>query len=162
MGVHENQEQDREQGREPVVGSVPSGSIAGVGRRIGATLVDTILFAPVFLGMSVVFGTYTVGGGRVEFNLNGFPFVLFVLIYFLYYGLFEAWRGQTVGKMVFGTRVVRQDTGEVPGAGAVAARTLLRLFDSIFFYLVAFVAVLVSPRNQRLGDMAAGTLVVRK
>ena len=156
MGVH------GEQGRESVVGSVPSEGVAGIGRRIGATLVDGVLFAPVFLGMSVVFGTYAVGGGQVEFNLTGLPFALFVLTYLLYYGLFETWRGQTVGKMVLGIRVVRRDTGEVPGAGAVAVRTLLRLLDALFFYLVAFVAVLASSRNQRLGDMAAGTLVVRK
>ncbi len=162
MGVHGDQGQDREQAREPGAESVPSESIAGVGRRIGATLVDGVLFAPVFLGMSVAFGTYTIGGGRVEFNLDGFPFWIFVLTYLFYCGLLEAWRGQTVGKIVFGIRVVRRNTGEVPGAGAVAVRALVRLVDASLFYLVAFIAALISPRNQRFGDQAARTLVVRR
>jgi uncharacterized RDD family membrane protein YckC len=38
----------------------------------------------------------------------------------------------------------------------------LRIIDGLFFYLVAFVAVLASGKNQRLGDMVANTLVVRK
>jgi uncharacterized RDD family membrane protein YckC len=38
---------------------------------------------------------------------------------------------------------------------------LLRIVDGLFSYLVAFIAVLISGKNQRLGDMAAHTLVVR-
>ncbi|MGI8539921.1 MAG: RDD family protein [Rubrobacteraceae bacterium] len=64
--------------------------------------------------------------------------------------------------MVAGIKVVREGTGEAPGLGKAAIRTVLRIVDGLFFYLVAFVMVLVSGKNQRLGDMAAGTLVVRK
>jgi uncharacterized RDD family membrane protein YckC len=46
--------------------------------------------------------------------------------------------------------------------GAATIRTLLRLVDGLFGYLVGFVVVLASDKNQRLGDMAAKTLVVRK
>ena len=49
-----------------------------------------------------------------------------------------------------------------PGLGGATTRPLLRLIDGLFGYLVAFIAVLVSRKNQRLGDMAAHTLVVRK
>ena len=44
---------------------------------------------------------------------------------------------------------------------AAAARTLLRLVDGLFSYAVAFVVALASDKRQRLGDMAAHTLVVR-
>jgi uncharacterized RDD family membrane protein YckC len=64
--------------------------------------------------------------------------------------------------MLFGIKVVREDTGEVPGLKAATVRTLLRIVDGLFSYLVAFVAVLVSGKRQRLGDMAAHTLVVHK
>jgi len=64
--------------------------------------------------------------------------------------------------MLLGIKVVREDNGEVPGLGAATIRTLLRIIDGLFSYLVAFVAVLVSAKRQRLGDMAAHTLVVRK
>jgi uncharacterized RDD family membrane protein YckC len=49
----------------------------------------------------------------------------------------------------------------VPGVRAAAIRSVLRLVDGLFSYLVAFIAVLASAKNQRLGDMAAHTLVVR-
>ncbi|QIN84728.1 hypothetical protein GBA63_20295 [Rubrobacter tropicus] len=63
--------------------------------------------------------------------------------------------------MLLGIRVVREGGG-TPGLRAAVVRTALRLVDSLFGYLVAFVTVLVSGKNQRLGDMAAHTLVVRR
>ena len=73
----------------------------------------------------------------------------------------EGYLGQTLGKMLLGIKVVREDTGGVPGLKAAVIRTLLRIVDG-FSYLVAFVAVLASQKNRHLGDMAAHTLVVRK
>ena len=68
---------------------------------------------------------------------------------------------QTVGKMLLGIKVVREDNGEIPGLGAI--RTVLRIVDVLpFAYLVGFIAVPISSKNQRLGDMAANILVVRK
>jgi uncharacterized RDD family membrane protein YckC len=64
--------------------------------------------------------------------------------------------------MLLGIKVVREDNGEVPGLGGATIRTLLRIVDGIFNYLVAFITVLISGKNQRFGDMAAHTLVVRK
>jgi uncharacterized RDD family membrane protein YckC len=85
-----------------------------------------------------------------------------LVIYLLYYTLLEGYLGQTVGKMLLGIKVVREDTGEVPGIGAAAIRNVLRVVDGLFGYLVGFIAVLASSKRQRLGDMAAHTLVVRK
>ena len=76
--------------------------------------------------------------------------------------MMEGYLGQTLGKMLLGIKVVRENTGGVPGLKAAAIRTVLRIVDGFFSYLVAFVAVLASRKNQRLGDMAAHTLVVRK
>ncbi|MDQ4001563.1 MAG: RDD family protein, partial [Actinomycetota bacterium] len=73
----------------------------------------------------------------------------------------EGYWGQTLGKKLLGIKVVREDTGAVPGVRAAAIRSVLRLVDGLFSYLVAFIAVLASAKNQRLGDMAAHTLVVR-
>jgi uncharacterized RDD family membrane protein YckC len=57
--------------------------------------------------------------------------------------------------------VVRADGGRV-GYGAAFVRTALRLVDFLpFAYLVAAIAVTMTPRNQRVGDLAAGTVVVR-
>jgi uncharacterized RDD family membrane protein YckC len=62
---------------------------------------------------------------------------------------------------VVGIKVVAEATGQAPGITAAAIRTLLRLVDGLFCYTVAFVTVLASAKRQRLGDMAARTLVVR-
>jgi uncharacterized RDD family membrane protein YckC len=59
-------------------------------------------------------------------------------------------------------KVVREDNGEVPGLGAATIRTVLRLVDGLFSYLVAFITEMISGKRQRLGDMAAHTLVVHK
>lgn len=132
------------------------------GRRVLATIVDAIVFSVFFWVMSMLFGTTTAEGGQVGFSLGGLPSLLSFIVVFAYYMLLEGYLGQTLGKMLLGIKVVREDNGDVPGLGAAALRTLLRIIDGLFFYLVAFVSVLASQKNRRLGDMVAHTLVVRK
>ena len=105
---------------------------------------------------------YDGGPANWSGSLPAFWSVVYGVLIVLYYILLEGYRGQTVGKMLLGIKVVREDNGEVPGLGAATIRTLLRIIDGIFSYVVAFVTVLISRKNQRLGDMAAHTLVVRK
>ena len=133
------------------------------GRRVLAIIVDgllvgipTSLISMLFFGTSSVYGSSTADASQVGFVS------LSLVVFFLYYTLLEGYLGQTVGKMLLGIKVVREDTGEVPGVGAAAIRTVLRLIDGLFGYLVGFIAVLASAKRQRLGDMAAHTLVVRK
>ena len=63
--------------------------------------------------------------------------------------------------MATGIKLVTEATGANPGVAAAAIRTVLRLVDGLFSYLVAFITVVISSKRQRLGDMAANTLVVR-
>ena len=139
------------------------------GRRILATIVDGLILGALFTVMTMLFGTVTTITNVGPFDLNvstismpALPSVLYAVIVVLYYMLLEGYLGQTVGKMVLGIKVVREDNGEVPGLGGATIRTLLRIIDGLFSYLVAFITVLISGKNQRLGDMAAHTLVVRK
>ena len=134
------------------------------GRRIVATIVDGLIFGALFTVMAMLFGNITSVGTA---NWNGslmpaLPSLLYAVIVVLYYILLEGYLGQTFGKMLLGIKVIREDNGEVPGLGGATIRTLLRIVDGLFSYLVAFIAVLISGKNQRLGDMAAHTLVVRK
>lgn len=132
------------------------------GRRILATIVDGILLGLLFTVMSMLFGSSSAQGGEVNASLSGLPFLMYLVLVFGYYTLMEGYLGQTVGKMLFGIKVVREDTGEVPGIRAAMLRTVLRIVDGLFAYLVAFIAVLATAKNQRLGDMVAHTLVIRK
>jgi uncharacterized RDD family membrane protein YckC len=145
----------------PVVGTRESVHVTG--RRILATIVDGLVFGVLYAVMAMLFGTVTSEGpANWSGSLSALPSVFYGVIVVLYYILMEGYLGQTVGKMVLGIKVVREDNGEVPGVGGATIRTLLRIVDGLFSYLVAFIAVLISGKNQRLGDMAAHTLVVRK
>jgi uncharacterized RDD family membrane protein YckC len=133
------------------------------GRRILATIVDGLIFGGLYTVMVILFGSISsVGSANWNGSMPALPTLLYGVIVVLYYILLEGYLGQTVGKMLLGIKVVREDDGEVPGLGGATIRTLLRIVDGIFNYLVAFIAVLISGKNQRLGDMAAHTLVVRK
>jgi uncharacterized RDD family membrane protein YckC len=141
---------------------VVAGAVHVTGRRVLATIVDAIVLGILFALLTIPFGSSSVEGAAASASLGSLGTLLYVALAFAYYTLLEGYRGQTVGKMLLGIKVVREDTGDVPGIGAAAIRTVLRIIDGIFAYLVAFVTVLISGKNQRLGDMAAHTLVVRK
>jgi uncharacterized RDD family membrane protein YckC len=76
----------------------------------------------------------------------------------LYYGVLEAATGQTLGKRLLAIRVVADDGTTRATPRQVAIRTVLRLVDSIAFYAVVLAT---GERRQRIGDLAAGTVVVR-
>jgi uncharacterized RDD family membrane protein YckC len=138
---------------------------AGIALRFVAVLLDAVI---VFLPLGLVVGLVT-GGGYTEsgdgyanagINVGGNAFWLLVALGVGYYIVCEAATGATLGKRLVGIRVVGED-GDRPTLGAAVVRNLLRLVDALFFYLVGFLFAVTSSRGQRLGDRAAGTLVVR-
>lgn len=133
-----------------------------VGRRIGALLIDSLLFAVVFFVVGIASGGARSGHGHASINLGGSPFLLFLAITFVYFILCEGMTGQTLGKRLLRIRVVSAD-GSRASWGQVVARTLLRIVDSLpAFYIVGLVSVLATGerRRQRVGDLAASTRVV--
>src|SRR3954451_167472 len=117
-------------------------------RRVLAALIDIALLVPVALLMAAIFGGFT--GAAAALTLG---WALY------YYFAFESDHGQTIGKRVMKISVMRAD-GEPLDNGRVAVRTLLRPIDGIGAYLVGLVVMLVTgERRQRLGDLAAGTVV---
>jgi uncharacterized RDD family membrane protein YckC len=127
------------------------------GRRVVATILDSIVFG-ILIG---VFGTRTPTSGFSVTRLATGGNLLLLVIAVLYYVLMEGLLGRTVGKMITGVRVIDEATGNPPGIGKAIVRTLLRIIDGLFAYLVGFIIVQASDRRRRLGDMAARTLVVR-
>jgi uncharacterized RDD family membrane protein YckC len=83
------------------------------------------------------------------------------VIYFLYHPILEvAMRGRTPGKRIAGVRLVSR-TGDIPSIGALLLRNVFRLIDSIpFVYLVGLATVMFTSQHVRIGDLAAGTLLV--
>lgn len=143
--------------------------LAGAGSRFVAALVDSLIMTIVWIAVIAV------AAGATDTDLLGpsdedafFVAVAIVTlaafgIQFLYDVLFETLNGgRTPGKRAAGVRVVR--TGGAPvGFISSAIRNLLRLVDMLpGMYLVGMIAIVASKKNQRLGDMAAGTVVVRE
>ena len=123
---------------------------------------DGLALGGLYTVMAEVFGTVT--EHAEAYWTASMPIaanMAFALLVVGYYLVLESYRGQTLGKMVAGIRVVDEVTGDRPAFRAVLVRTTLRLVDGIAAYLVAFVTVLVTPKRQRLGDLAALTIVVR-
>jgi uncharacterized RDD family membrane protein YckC len=83
------------------------------------------------------------------------------IIYFLYHPILEvAMRGRTPGKRMAGLRIVHR-SGGAPGTAALLIRNIFRLIDGLpAFYVVGLVSCFVTANRVRIGDMAAGTLLV--
>lgn len=135
-------------------------TLAGLYSRFLAWLLDSLI---------IVAGTLLalMGLNMVMVGLSGFATALGIVVYFLLdwgYGiaLETAWSGQTVGKRVLGLRVI-QRSGVRIGFYHAALRNLARPVDRLpLFYLVGGLTALLNDSHQRLGDMLAGTLVVRE
>ena len=138
-------------------------TLAGVGSRFAAGFVDQLLrfalLGALVVLVGVIEGDFGTSGGIVL----AFLLVATFLVQFGYDVLFETLAsGRTPGKRWTGLRVVRVGGGPV-GFVASALRNLLRIVDALpALYLVGIMAILFTRNNQRLGDLAAGTLVVRE
>ena len=128
----------------------------GVGRRAVAIIIDSILLFVV--GCLIAFALGGLSGGG--FSLSGAPFFLWMGIGLGYFIVMEAMSGATLGKRAMGLKVVKQDGTPLDWQASIV-RNLMRIIDGFFFYLVGAIVVWVSKGKQRLGDMAAHTLVVR-
>lgn len=143
--------------------------LAGLGSRFMAQLVDWFwkgLFTVILLLLSVIFlgaiGRETVFENPSKLVIALAVSVLYIL--WLGYGIyFEVRRsGQTPGKRFAGIRVIR-DGGAPLDFQAAAIRNLLAMADFLpLLYLLGSLLILLTSRRQRLGDMAAGTIVVRE
>ncbi len=143
--------------------------VAGLGSRFVALLLDQViqgaaLFA---LGMVVITVLAAVGRQRDErlagkWFIAGIIFVVFLIIWG-YFALFEAfWQGQTPGKRVMKLRVIK-DSGRQITLFESLARNLIRFVDYMpSFYLAGVITMLCNRRNKRLGDLAAGTMVIHE
>jgi uncharacterized RDD family membrane protein YckC len=121
-----------------------------------AWAVDTLLQVGMGLGLSLALGILGLGG----FGLGLFLIGMFVLIWF-YPVLFEVRaHGQTPGKRMLGLRVV-QENGTPVGWSESVLRNFLLVADFLpLLYLAGLVTMFLDSSFRRLGDLAAGTLVV--
>jgi len=140
--------------------------LAGIGSRFIALLVDYLIWFAAFIVLLLLASFILPGIHAFSKISEQWAAAIFIFIIFLfnwgYFTLFEAfWNGRTPGKRVARIRVI-QRSGRAIGLFESMARNLVRYVDQLpFFYAVGVIAMFVTRQHQRLGDLAAGTLVVR-
>ncbi|MFC5369004.1 RDD family protein [Salinirubrum litoreum] len=153
-----------------------------LGRRIAATIIDTVVvFVVYYAGLLALAGVLSRGLGPplqvinylFWFVLNVFGFAPILTLHgeswlwFLtaaavwggYAAVFETLRGQTIGKAITGIVVIRTD-GTPVGPLQATLRNLTRVVDGLLYYFVGLMLLSLSSDRQRLGDRLGGTLVV--
>ncbi len=145
-------------------------ALASIGNRFIACAIDhTIqIFALVALVFLFAFISDVSDFGNQFSSMPKWVKALLVILFFVvsngYFALFEwLWRGQTPGKLWLKLRVIRDDGRPISFFEAMV-RNLLRVFDvqPIVFYSVGLISVFATDHDQRVGDLVAGTVVVRE
>jgi uncharacterized RDD family membrane protein YckC len=153
--------------------------LASIGNRFLAVAIDHFIqYLTIFIVAWLLFSLTRVndsvneGGAYLFFqDMPKWTLAVLIIVLFLiftgYFVLFEwLWNGQTPGKRLMKLRVIRED-GRPVTLWEALARNFLRIFDTfpgfvIPIYSVGLIAVFMSRRDQRIGDMFAGTVVVRE
>jgi len=141
--------------------------LAGLGSRFAALLVDYLIWLVVIIAFVIVIAL--VDPSLSQFSKIGEKWATAIsiavpfLIYWGYFTLFEAfWNGRTPGKRVVKIRVI-QRSGRGIGLFESMTRNFLRIVDQFpGIYAVGVITMFLSKEHQRLGDLAAGTLVVHE
>jgi uncharacterized RDD family membrane protein YckC len=161
---------DRRWGRRKRSRSTRSRSLLNL--RASAVIIDgLVLLVPGLLLdylLSLVFPNHGFfiapsqsANGSYYFGIEPPGLLVLMALWLSYFFLYEAVRGQTIGKRAMGLRV-HSASGGPAGLNAISGRTVLRLIDGAFLYLIGtLVAILSGHRRRRLGDLVGGTVVVR-
>jgi len=134
--------------------------LAGVGSRLGAFIIDFFLqMVMILFVVLVVWGfSYTVFDGEMGGTALSIILAAGFIINFGYFILCELMmNGQTFGKRVLGLRAIREN-GQPIGFAQSLIRGLVR--SSVDIVYIGMFVILFHPKHKRLGDMAAGTVVV--
>ncbi len=145
-------------------------ALASIGNRFLACAIDhtiqVLAIGLMILAFTIV-ANYSSFGDRLASAPKWVYAVLIIIVFLLvagYFAFFEwLWNGQTPGKRWLKLRVIREDGRPITFFEA-AVRNLLREFDiqPVPFYSIGLISVFVSSKDQRVGDMVAGTVVVRE
>jgi uncharacterized RDD family membrane protein YckC len=146
--------------------------LAGLGSRFLAILTDSAVQVAAYAVLILIFVLIATSApkttsGALSHTGEKWLIAGLILIHFLmywgYFALFETfWNGQTPGKKLLKIRVIQQSGRQITFFEAMT-RNLLRIIDALpGFYLIGVIAMLSNHQHQRLGDLAAGTLVVHE
>ena len=145
-------------------------ALASIGNRFIACAIDHTIQMVVLIALVILFliiQDVSDIGSRLTSAPNWVKALLIIIVFILmsgYFAIFEwLWNGQTPGKRWLKLRVIREDGRPISFFEAVV-RNLLRNFDIMPspFYSIGLISVFATERDQRVGDLVAGTVVVRE
>ncbi len=133
--------------------------IAGFGSRFVAAMMDYAVIILLLIGVTWLFL-------RVKSDNSAISPLYYIVIFLITWGyhlIFELiWNGQTPGKRRAGIRVI-QSNGLPVTVSSILIRNIIRLFDFLpVLYGLGLVMLFATKRTQRLGDLAARTVVIRE
>jgi uncharacterized RDD family membrane protein YckC len=133
--------------------------LAGPALRLLAYLLDLMIRVALFY-VAILLASW---GGLVSTGVsNGLLLIVFFLLDWAYFGLSEGYfRGKTLGKHLFGLRVIQEEGYPITLWGALL-RNIVRAADSLSLYGAGFITMLVAGRFRRLGDLVARTVVIEE
>jgi uncharacterized RDD family membrane protein YckC len=147
--------------------------LAGLGSRFLALCIDVFIQGAILIVLVIAYTIFLGTIARAEERLHlppaissSLPVAIMTIVVFVltigYFTIFELWwDGRSPGKRALGLRVIR-DAGFPIDWGSSVIRNLVRIVEvALGFYALSTVSVLLSKENKRLGDIAAGTIVIR-
>jgi uncharacterized RDD family membrane protein YckC len=145
-----------------------TGNYADLFQRIVSAIIDGIITGVVVgvLAMVLSFGSFSMVGMQRWGSMSPWAWMwmpwmwVLSLIPLSYYIYFEGTSGQTIGKKVMNIRVVKADGSPCDFVSAFL-RNILRFIDSLVIGLVGIIVIAVTEKRQRIGDIVAGTVVVK-
>jgi uncharacterized RDD family membrane protein YckC len=132
-------------------------------KRIVAAVVDIVILGVVGFVIMLIFGVpfASMGNPMAMMAASTVASVISALIALAYFVYFEGTTGQTFGKKMVNIKVVMEKGGRQLQYADALVRNILRIIDFLpVFYILGFILIAVSENKQRLGDMAARTIVV--
>lgn len=136
--------------------------IAGIGSRFVAALLDVLVALAILIALGALAAFAADATGNATLAILLFVMGAFVLTYGYFWASEYAFNGQTLGKRAARLRVVGT-SGEPISFSQAGIRNLIRFVDFLpGWYAAGLVCLFINGRGQRLGDLAAGTVVVRE
>jgi uncharacterized RDD family membrane protein YckC len=142
-------------------------ALAGVGSRFLALAIDTAFQVSGFLALGLVALGLSLVPSLVAADVRTWGLALLLLgafvVYYGYFGIFEAvWNGQTPGKRIIGLRVIATSGRPITVYEAIL-RNVVRIADQLpGVYAIGILSMFLTSKHQRLGDLAAATVVVHE
>jgi uncharacterized RDD family membrane protein YckC len=135
-------------------------ALAGPFQRFPAYLFDLVVRVVAFSGLMFFLGIFSLFVPFAGTISTVLMILLFFAMYWFYGVYFEStFNGRTLGKMLFKLRVISTDGRPINGMQA-ALRNLLRLADTFPTPITGLICMTITGRFQRIGDLAAGTMVI--